>query len=129
MEKLKVIDNGQLKKIEYSSKYAKGIFLVNGKAVKRNCEILNINFRGEDDPLTLFQEVTKIGDMGIVSVKLKNEYYQYIFKSYAERDDVEQLINEIPPESKESLRAAYNFTKMNNMNDLSFLGEALNQKN
>lgn len=128
MEKLKVIDNGQLKKIEYLSKYAKGIFLVDGKTVKRNCEILNINFSGDGDSQVL-QQVTKIGDIGIVSVKFNNEYFQYIIKSYAEREDVEQLINETPQGSKEALRDAYNLSKMDTMQDFSFLGGALNQKN
>lgn len=129
MDKLKIIDNGQLKKIEIASKYAKGIFLADGKSAKRNCEILNINLDETDNPLLLVQKVTKIGDVGIVSIKLQNEYYQYIFKSYAEREDVESLIHETPQQSKEALRDAYNLTKMNTMQDFSFLGGGLGNKN
>lgn len=129
MEKLKIVDDGQLKKIEVTDKYAKGIFRVIGKAVKKNCEVLNIELSGKNIPLELIQKVTKIGDVGILSIKYENDYIQYIFKKYAEREDVEELIAELPDESKEAMRHAYNLTKMNTLEDLSFLGDSLNNKN
>ncbi|HLP56588.1 MAG TPA: hypothetical protein VK151_16235 [Fluviicola sp.] len=129
MEKLKIVDDGQLKKIEVTDKYAKGIFRVVGKAVKKNCEILKIDLSGNNDPLELIQRVTKIGDVGILSIKIENEYYQYILKEYADKADIEELIAEFPNESKDALRQAYNLTKMNTLQDFSFLGGPLGNVN
>lgn len=101
MEKLKIVDGNVLKKVEYTDKYAKGIFRVTDtKMVKKNCEILNINITGSGDPLKLIQKVSKIGKVGILTIGIDKDLYQFILKDYAERSDIEDLKNDLPNQSR-----------------------------
>ena len=130
MGKQKVIDSGVVKKIEYTDKYVDGIFLVTeNKQVKRNCKILNIDLGDNVDPNELKQRVTKLEKTGLLTTRVLNQHFQYIIKDYADKDAVNRLINDCPPQSREALTTAYNLTKMDNLEDLEFLGSALDNKN
>jgi hypothetical protein len=131
MEKVRVVDSGIEKFLSYTEKYAHGIFIVIGdnKLVKRNCELLNIELGENVNPLEMKQRVTKLEKTGILTTRLMDQHFQYIIKDYASKGDVEELISGMPDPAKEALRAAYNLTKMNNMEDINFLGGALDNKN
>jgi len=130
MEKLKVTDGGVIKKIEYTEKYANGIYLVmDNKPVKRNCEILNIDLGENINELELKQKVTKLEKTGILTTRLMGRHFQYIFKDYADKTYVEDLIHKSAPESKEAMRTAYNLTKMDTLGDIKLMGGGLDNKN
>ena len=130
MEKLKIVDGGVTKKIEFTDKYANGIFRVmDTKKTKKNCEILNINISGSGHPNELIQKVTKFGNVGILTIGIDNVFLQFILKSYAEKSDVEDLKRELPLESMEALLQTYNLTKMDTLDQFGFLGDLLQRKN
>ncbi len=130
MPKLKVADKGILIPVEYDEKYAKGIFLVtNNKAVKRNCNILNIDLGEYVNPLELTQRLTKLEKTVILTTRILNEHFQYIFQHYAEKADFDLLLEDTHPKSREALTAAFNFTKINTLGDIERLGGALDNVN
>lgn len=131
MTKLKVVDKGIVLPVEYDEKYAKGIFLVNeNKLVKRNCNILSIDVSDNTNPLELFQRMTKLDKTVILTTRVDSEYFQYILQHYAEKADFNLLLQErTPPQSRELLTEAFNFTKMNTLGDIDLLGGALGNKN
>lgn len=116
MEKLKITDNGLIKKISFTDKFATGIFLVtDNKLVKQNCKILNIDLGENTNPLELTQKVTKIEKTGILTTRIMDQYFQYIFKDYAAKSDVDRLIQNIAPQSREALKAAYELAGLNKL--------------
>jgi len=128
--KLKIIDNGVVKKIEYDDKYFKGIFAVTDKRkVKRNCKTLKIDIEESSNPLQLSQKVSKFKKTGILTIHILNEYHQYIIKDYAEKEDVDSLANDLPKESREAFLAASNLSKINDLEKLGFLGDILDNQN
>jgi hypothetical protein len=130
MDKVRVIDGGVEKHLEYNDKYAHGIFIVHeNKPVKRNCEIFSIDLGENTDPNEMKQKVTQLEKTGILTTRLLGEHFQYILKDYADKSDIDQLIKDVPPQSHEVLRMAYNLTKMDTAEDLNFLGGALDKKN
>ena len=130
MEKLKVIDNGVVKKIEYTEKYATGIFLVlDNKKVKNNCKILNIDLGENISENEIKQRVTKLEKTGLLTIRIDNQHFQYIFKDYADKFDVDHLVLELPQASREALTTAYNLTKINNLDQLDLLGGIMEDKN
>jgi len=130
MEKLKISIDGIEKKIEYTERFSKGIFTVmETKAVKRNCELLKIDVGTPGSDLQLLQKITKLDKVALLTMRLSNDYFQYIIMSYTERDDFNRFLTEVPPEIHESLKTVYNLTKMNTLEDLDFLGGPLDDKN
>lgn len=121
MEELKISENGVEIKIEYTEKYADGIFIsMDNEHVKQNCKILNIELGDNTNPNEMKQKVTKIGNTGILTIRILNEHFQYIVHDYAEKEDVVNLIRETLPESKEPLATAYNLSKINTLEDFDF---------
>jgi hypothetical protein len=130
MEKLPITVEGKERKIEYTIRYSKGIFIVDDKkAVKRNCEILEIRLDEPQGDLHLIQKVSKIEKVSILTTRLQNSYWQYILLDYVELNDFENLLKEIPQQSKEAIRNAYNLLKMNTLADIELLGKSLDNKN
>lgn len=130
MDKLKINDNGVIKKIEYTDKYGTGIFLAKGsKVVKQNCKELNIRLDENLELYEICQKVTKIGKTGFLTIKADNLYFQYIIQDYADEFSFNRLLSSIPPQSKEALLTAYNLTKIDNLNSLSMLGNIMDNKN
>jgi len=128
MNRLKVNDNGIIKKIEYTIKFSEGIFIVGeNKTAETNCKILNILIEGEENQLA--QKVTKVGKTAILTTKVLGQHFQYIIKDYAKWEDFQELMNETPEQSKEALNQTYNLTKINDMKDFDLLGNALNNQN
>jgi hypothetical protein len=128
MTKLKVNDNGIIKKVDYTSKFSDGIFIVaENKIAKKNCEILNIKIEGEENQLA--QEVTKLGKTAILTTKVLSQYFQYIIKDYTKWDDFQDLLSQAPGQSREALSQTYNLTKMDDMKDFDLLGNALDNQN
>lgn len=116
MEKLKITENGLIKKISFTEKFATGIFLVtDNKLVKQNCKILTIDLGENTNPLELRQKVTKIEKTGILTIRIMDQYFQYIFKDYAAKSDVDRLIQDVAPQSREALKAAYELAGLNNL--------------
>jgi hypothetical protein len=108
MEKLRIIDNGIEKFIDYTEKVAKGIFMVSeNKFVQKNCQILNIELGENTHPNELKQKVTKLDKTGIMTTRVLNQHFMYIFKDYADPLDVDAFINEFPEHGREALKMAY----------------------
>ena len=128
MTKLKVNDNGVIKKIDYTSKFSNGIFLADeSKVAKKNCKILNIDLQGEENELK--QQVTKLGKTAILSVQVLDQYFQYIIIDYAKWDDFKDLLDQVPEQSKEALNQTYNLAKMNDIKGFDLLGNAIDNQN
>lgn len=128
--KVRVIDDQVEKKLDYTEKFAHGIFLVqDSKLALNNCKIVNIKIEGEHAPNELVQRVTKLSKTGIFTVRHEKECVQYIFKDYADKTDVERLISdyELSPQAQYAVRTAYNITKADTMEGLESLGVLDNQ--
>ena len=122
MERLKLIVDGDEKKIEYTDKISKGIFKVtDNKAVKRNCETLIISVDQPLNELELKQKVSKIGRAGILTIRVMNEWIQYIIMDYTDPSDFEFLLRDVPKQSHEALQMAYTMTKISTLDDLNKL--------
>lgn len=107
-----VID-GIEKKVEYSDKVAKGIYMVSdNNQVIQNCKILKIELGDNIDPNEIKQRVTKIENAGLLTTRILNEHFQYIFKDYADKNDVDQFIKDFPDTIQVALREAYNLSKI-----------------
>lgn len=130
MVKLKVIDNQVVKKIDFNEKYSEGIFLVTeNKDVKKNCKMLNIDLGDSTDPNELKQRVTKLVKTGILTTRILNVHFQYIIKDYASITDFDKLIQDVHPSSRDALTKAYNLAKINDFEQFSLTGGALDNKN
>lgn len=128
MTRLKVNDKGIIKKVDYTTKFSDGIFIVaENKIAKKNCEILNIKIEGDENQLA--QQVTKLGKTAILTTKVLGQHFQYIIKDYAKWDDFQDLLSQTPDKSKEALNRTYNLTKMNDLKDFDLLGNALDNQN
>ena len=128
MTKLKVKDNGVIKKIDYTSKFSNGILLADeSKVVRKNCKVLNIELQGEENELK--QQVTKLGKTAILTVQVLDQYFQYIIIDYAKWDDFKDLLDQVPEQSKEALNQTYNLAKMKDMKDFDLLGNAIDNQN
>lgn len=111
MEKITVKYEGIVYKLEITERYSKGIYKVFGKSVKNNCEKLTITIGGED-PLQLYQKITRLGDVAILTIKVESNFIQVIIKEYSEESEVEKLISEFPSESREALTKTYQMLKL-----------------
>ncbi len=95
------------KEIKYEEWVAKGIYLVSdAKVVKNNCKILNITIE-EPAPLEVFRKVTHFTDYGIATIRLANDYYQYIISKKASEEDVNNMLKDAPELLKEVVLNAH----------------------
>lgn len=130
MEKLVITSKEGKWKIDYSERFAKGIYMVfDKKLVKKNCSILKIQLDEPLNDLEMVQKVTVFGKTGIVSIRIDNDFHQYILMPSTEREDFVNFLSSIPDQSHEALRGAFNMRNIENLKDLSFLGSGLSNKN
>jgi hypothetical protein len=61
----------------------------------------------------LTQKVTKIEKTGILTTRIMDQYFQYIFKDYAAKSDFDRLIQDVAPQSREALKTSYELAGLN----------------
>ena len=127
MEKLNFVVDGVEKKLEYDERFSKGIFIVTeNKAVKRNCETLAITVDAPTSDLELKEKISKIGRAGFLTIRIMNEWIQYIIMDYTDQSDFESLLRDMPRQNHEALRMAYRLAKITTLADLERMGGGLN---
>jgi hypothetical protein len=130
MEKLDITIDGQKKKLEYETKFAKGIYLVDDtKSVEKNCRILSITFDPPPSDNVLQNKLTKIGSFAAVTMKAGNLYMQYLFFSSADPADFSELLKEAPNQSHDILRQGFNLSRKITLDNLDLLGRISSDSN
>jgi len=113
MKKLNIKIDGAEKVIQVTEEYSRGIYFVTkNTAVTNNCKTLAINLNPKNSDLELQQMVTKLGNMGVLTIGVLDKYLQYFIFKDVDKDDFRDLLADFPAESKEALQLAYAYSQL-----------------
>lgn len=123
MIKLKLEIDGPIQTFIANIKVAKGIYTASERwMVLKNMDLLEKHFDEPPVDYMLQTKITKIGSWAFLTTRVLDTYWQYIFMSSAEEEDVYELAKDAPDTLKQNIFTAFSLCKLNNLGELRSLG-------